>query len=97
MKELQHLNKYFIKYKTRLLFGILITIVSKIFLLFTPRLIRESINIIDKYKKGNITELQIVKTELLENILFIIGAAIITGILTFFMRHSWPTEFFVEF
>lgn len=88
MKELQHLNKYFLKYKFSLIFGILITIASKIFLLYTPRLIRKSINVVDEYRKGSITDIQLVKTELLENILYIIGAALITGILTFFMRQT---------
>ncbi|MBU2938973.1 ABC transporter ATP-binding protein/permease [Lacinutrix sp. C3R15] len=88
MKELQHLNKYFLKYKFSLIFGILITIASKIFLLYTPRLIRKSINVVDEYRKGNITDLQLVKAALLENILYIIGAALITGILTFFMRQT---------
>ncbi len=88
MKELQHLNKYFLKYKYKLILGILITIASKIFLLFTPRLIRQSINVVDEYRKGNLTNLPEVKAELLENILYIIGAALITGILTFFMRQT---------
>ena len=39
MKELQHLNKYFYKYKTQLIIGVLITIVSKLFTVFVPKLI----------------------------------------------------------
>ncbi len=88
MKELQHLNKHFYKYRFRLFFGVLITIVSKIFILFTPRLTRDSVDIVDEYIKGTVTDISIVKNELLENILLIIGAAIITGILTFFMRQT---------
>ncbi|WP_055442448.1 ABC transporter ATP-binding protein [Lacinutrix himadriensis] len=88
MKELQHLNKYFLKYKYSLIFGIFITIISKIFLLYTPRLIRKSINVVDEFRKGSITDIQLVKAELLENILYIIGAALITGVLTFFMRQT---------
>ena len=38
--------------------------------------------------KGTVTDISIVKAELLENILLIIGAALITGILTFFMRQT---------
>ncbi|TYA55995.1 ABC transporter ATP-binding protein [Formosa maritima] len=88
MKELQHLNKYFFKYKWQLIIGILITIVSKIFLLFTPELIGSSIDVVNDYIQGVITDKAVVKKELLINILYIIGAALITGILTFFMRQT---------
>ncbi len=88
MKELQHLNKYFYKYRFRLIIGILITIASKIFVLFTPRLTRESVDVIDQYMKGHITDVAIVRTELVENIVLIIGAALLTGLLTFFMRQT---------
>ncbi|MBU2952104.1 ABC transporter ATP-binding protein/permease [Tamlana agarivorans] len=87
MKELQHLNKYFFKYKTHLLTGIVITIIARIFLLFTPRYIKEIFVIIENYLKGGVTEASI-KTDLTEAILYIIGAAIIGGILTFFMRQT---------
>jgi len=39
MKELQYLNKYLSTYRGKLLLGILITIVARIFSLFTPRLV----------------------------------------------------------
>lgn len=88
MKELKHLNKYFLKYKGKVIIGIVITIVSKIFLLFTPELIGSSIDVVDDFRKGIITDVDIVKQKLLINIAFIIGAAIITGVLTFFMRQT---------
>ena len=52
MKELQYLNKYFIKYKYRFLLGLLITIVAQIFSLFTPELIGYSIKVIEDYIKS---------------------------------------------
>jgi len=88
MKELQHLNKYFLKYKWRLVIGVLITIVAKIFLLFTPELIGSSIDIVNLYIQGEVTDIATVKKELLINIIYIIGAALITGVLTFFMRQT---------
>ncbi len=88
MKELQHLNKYFLKYKVHLLTGIAITIVARIFLLFTPRLVREIFVVVEKYKDGKITEGATIESELTQIILYIIGAAIIGGILTFFMRQA---------
>ena len=45
MKELQHLNKYFLKYKYKLLFGVIITISAIIFKLYTPRLIGSAIDV----------------------------------------------------
>jgi len=88
MKELQHLNKYFLKYKYRLLTGIAITIIARIFLLFTPGLIRKSINVVDEFRKGTITDISYIKEQLLINILYIIGAAIVAGVLTFLMRQT---------
>jgi len=88
MKELKHLNKYFFKYKYSLLVGVVITVIARIFLLFTPRLIRESINVVDEYRKGLVTDIAIVKSELILNILYIIGAALIAGLFTFLMRQT---------
>ena len=87
MKELQHLNKYFLKYKTHLLIGSVITVVARIFLLFTPRYIKEIFVTIERYS-DNIISKDVFKTELTEAILYIIGAAVIAGILTFFMRQT---------
>ena len=87
MIELRHLNKYFLKYKTHLIIGIIITIVARIFLLYTPRYVKEIFVIIETYFKDDIS-IATVKSELMEVILLIIGAAIIGGILTFFMRQT---------
>lgn len=87
MKELQYLNKYFIKYKYRFLLGIVFTIGSQIFMLFTPKLISKSFKAIeDIHKIGLNTE--IVKSELIENILLIFATTIIAGFLRFLMRQT---------
>lgn len=89
MKELQYLNKYFVKYKYHFLFGIITTIVAQIFSLFTPKLISKSLNAIEDYmKSAQVVDTSFVKTELLHNILFIIATTIIAGILTFLMRQT---------
>ncbi|PWK17931.1 ABC transporter ATP-binding protein [Xanthomarina spongicola] len=88
MKELQHLNKYFLKYKGQLIIGILITIVARIFLLFTPRLVKNIFVVVENYKNNLVTSNRTIQSELGEIILYIIGAAIIAGILTFFMRQT---------
>ena len=88
MKELQYLNKYFLKYKYRLLLGIIITILSKILALKIPRIIGQSFNIIDEYKQGLIANTADVKHELLIHILMIIGVTLVAGFLTFLMRQT---------
>ena len=87
MKELQHLNKYFLKYKGHLLIGIVITIAARIFLLYTPRYVKEIFVVVEKRLDGIISH-QVFKSSLLEAILYIIGAALIGAILTFFMRQT---------
>ena len=88
MKELQHLNKYFIKYKWHLLIGVIITIVARIFLLFTPRYVKKIFAAVEKYKSGIESSTQELKSELAEIIFYIIGAAIIAGLLSFLMRQT---------
>ena len=88
MKALQYLNKYFLKYKYRLLIGISITVLSKILTLKIPRIIGESFNIVEQYKEGAISDTSDVKQQLLLNILMIIGVTLISGFLTFLMRQT---------
>ena len=87
MKELQYLNKYFVKYKFHFLLGIIITIVAQIFSLFTPKLISKSFKVIEDFHKNNLSA-EIVKTELIHNILWIIGTTLIAGVLQFLMRQT---------
>jgi ATP-binding cassette subfamily B protein len=87
MKALKHVNKYFYKYRFRLGIGILICFVSNIFKLLVPGFVKNSINAADEFRKGNITDISIVKASLFENILLIIGVALLAGILTFITRQ----------
>lgn len=87
MKELQYLNKYFIKYKFHFLLGIFITIVAQIFSLFTPKLVSQSFEAIQSFHSNNISS-DIIKAKLIENILWIIGTTLIAGVLTFLMRQT---------
>ncbi len=88
MRALKYLNKYFSKYRYRLIIGLIITVFSKIFVLQIPQLIRESLNVIEDYNKNLINDLDLVKHQLLINISFIIGAAILSGFFTFLMRQT---------
>jgi ATP-binding cassette, subfamily B, multidrug efflux pump len=88
MKELNYLNKYFVKYKFSFLIGIVITIVAQIFSLFTPKLISKSFKIIEDYSKNSNIAISIVQKDLTNNILLIIATTIIAGFLTFLMRQT---------
>ncbi len=88
MKSLQHLNKYFLKYKWRLFIGVLITIISKFLTLKIPDFIGQSLNVVESYQLGVIKELSEVKLILLQNILLIVGATFLGGFFTFLMRQT---------
>lgn len=87
MKALKHLNKYFFKYRYRLITGVFITIIAKIFALFTPRLVGASINVVSDRLDGTITE-EVFRNELMINILYLVGAALMAGLFTFLMRQT---------
>lgn len=87
MKELQKLNKYFLKYKYRFLLGIIITIASQIFTVFTPQYVGDAITILQDFLQNKISA-EATKTGLWNNMLLIIGTTLIAGFLTFLMRQT---------
>ncbi|MDT0644707.1 ABC transporter ATP-binding protein [Zunongwangia sp. F363] len=89
MKHLRHLNKYFVKYKWKLISGLIITIAARIFAIYYIPLIGNSTNVIEGYVKGEITDVSFVRSELVYNILLIIGATLISAFLTFLMRQTF--------
>jgi ATP-binding cassette subfamily B protein len=88
MKELKFINPFFLKYKWRLLVGLLVTIVAAIFKLFVPIIIGDILNVVEQYMKGNITDLAVVKEELLINIGLIVGTTLLAALFTFIMRQT---------
>ena len=88
MKALQYLNKYFRKYKWRILLGLFITVLSKILSLKIPQIIRDSLNVVDDYQKNVITDVSEVKSTLFINVLIIVGVALVAGFFTFLMRQT---------
>jgi ATP-binding cassette subfamily B multidrug efflux pump len=88
LKALQYLNKYFSKYKWRILIGLLITVLSKLLSLKIPQIIRDSLNVVEDYHNNSITDVAVVKHQLLINVLIIIGIALLGGFLTFIMRQT---------
>ena len=87
MKELRYLNKYFFKYRFKIILGIIITICSKIFALFTPQLVGKSITLITN-QVINPVESEVFRNQISIYILYIIGAAVATGLFTFLMRQT---------
>ena len=98
MKELRYLNKFFLEYKNKILIGILITIIARIFALIAPNLVGDSITLIENYFLNKSIENDILKKQLLLNIFLIIGSAFLAGILTFLMRQTLiNVSRFIEF
>ena len=88
MKELKRLNNFLLKYKGRLILGLIITVVSRVFSLVTPRLVGDSMTSIENYLNVQSISPDELKEVLLMNIIFIIGASLISGFFTFLMRQT---------
>ena len=88
MKELKYLNKFFLKYRNKIIIGILITIIARIFALVAPNLVGDSITLIEKYFLESSINENLLKEKLLINIFLIIGSAFVAGIFTFLMRQT---------
>ncbi|MBX2828682.1 MAG: ABC transporter ATP-binding protein/permease [Flavobacteriaceae bacterium] len=87
MKELRFLNQFFLKYKWRLLLGLIITAIATIFRIVVPAKIGDSMDAVRMKFNGEITQ-DVLNGMLLENILIIIGAALLSGFFTFLMRQT---------
>ncbi|MDP5231828.1 MAG: ABC transporter ATP-binding protein/permease [Cellulophaga sp.] len=87
MKELKYINKYFKKYGVQLLLGLFITVVARIFSLVTPSYVKKSIKVVEDYGSDILTKPE-AKELLLENILIIVGTALLAALFTFLMRQT---------
>ena len=98
MRALQHLNKYFLKYKYRLLIGLFITIIARIFAVAVPKFVGDSVEIVEQYINHSITDINEVKSGLITNILLILGSVLIAAFFTFLMRQTFiVVSRFIEF
>ncbi len=97
MKSLKHLNKYFYKYRYRLLLGMLFVIISNLFSAFPAKAVSLAIDLLldnlTTYKLFESTQLQIkVSQSVTKVVLFfavlIIVFALIRGFFMFLMRQS---------
>ncbi len=87
MKELQKINKYFRKYRGRLVLGFIITIVATVFKLVVPMKIGDSVNFIKDRLDGNISA-EVMNAGLLKGVLILLGATLLSAIFTFIMRQT---------
>ena len=87
MKELRHVNKYFRKYWFKLLIGILITIIARVFQLVMPSYVKNIVQVVEEYAAGDLAR-SLAQQQLLEYIGIIIGAALLSGFFTFLMRQT---------
>lgn len=97
MKELSYLNKYFIKYKSYLLFGLLFVILSTIFQILPAQLVRYALDLVAEnlsiYKSFEGLELRdIFKATINESIVFygalILLIALLRGFFLFLVRQT---------
>ncbi len=97
MKELSYLNKYLLRYKYRLLLGLLFIIISNVFAIIPAQIVRRSINLVEEnialYRLYEGFELQELIYDIFANSIFIYGAAILVmallkGFFTFLTRQT---------
>lgn len=88
MKELQYLNKYLRKYSGRLLLGLIITVIGAVFKLVVPMKVGDSVTIVEQKINGEITDMTLVESQLLNNILLLLGATLLAALFTFVMRQT---------
>ncbi len=88
MKELRYLDKYFKKYWFKLLIGIIITIIARVFSLVLPPYVNKSIRAVENYVASGSGDTSLIKGQLSEYILIILGAALLSGFFTFLMRQT---------
>jgi ATP-binding cassette subfamily B protein len=97
MKSLKHLNKYFYKYRYRLLLGMLFVIISNLFSAFPAKAVSLAIDLLldnlTTYKLFEFTQIQVMVSQSVTKVvlffaLLIIVFAIIRGFFMFLMRQS---------
>ena len=91
MKSLSTLNKYFIKYKWRLILGTLFVVISNAFAIFPAEVFRKGIDevaaALEKQKlTGEFNDA--LYTTLFQYGLIILGSALLKGLFLFFMRQT---------
>ncbi len=79
MKNLLTLKKYFVKYKTKLILGIIFILISNAGTVYLPILLKDAINDL----RNNVSNQQLLKYAL-----FIVGTSIVAGIFRYLIRQT---------
>ncbi len=91
MRELSFLNKYFLKYRWRLLLGVFFVVASNIFALYPAQYVRKAFDTAKELIEANKNNVQNIN-ELTEPLLYfgllIVAFALLKGIFMFFMRQT---------
>lgn len=97
MKELKRLNKFFIKYKYRLLLGVLFITASNVFSVFIPHLTGQAIDLIKENSslytviKG-VSDTGLFENQFINSIIFIgaliLGSALLRGVFLYLTRQT---------
>ena len=85
MKHLAAVNKYLVKYKWRLLLGLLFITISNLFTVIQPVVVRK---VIDQVLGNVQAHLPVSNWYIISSGLFLLGLAIMRGIFMFFMRQT---------
>jgi ATP-binding cassette subfamily B multidrug efflux pump len=93
MKALKHINKYFLEYKWRFLFGFIFVIISNIFAIFPAKITRDILDKVDHTIADNVSKspeekLEMLKGPLLYYFLAVIAFFLLKGIFLFLMRQT---------
>lgn len=92
MKSLYAINKYFYRYRWRLLIGTLFVIASNYFMILQPQLIRDALNMVVEDLKLSPEELVAQDRDMTKSLMifaaYVFGAAILMGIFMFMMRQT---------
>ncbi|MFN3528438.1 MAG: ABC transporter ATP-binding protein [Bacteroidia bacterium] len=97
MSSLSYLNRYFYKYRLRLLLGIVFVVISNVFGVLPPKLIGESIDMIaeslrELKAETNASAYQLLMQEFSKKLLWfalsVLGFSLLKGVFMFFMRQT---------
>lgn len=88
MKDLKYVNKFFYKHRKKLAYGIITTIIARIFSLAMPEYVKHLLNVIEKHLKNvqNFSS-SVIEKQIFTYIIIIVVSALLSGFFTFLMRQ----------
>lgn len=89
MGALKYLNKYFVKYKWKMILGLVITALARIFAVYVPRFVGNATDLIANFLDDEVADKATFHSELMNTILIIFGSALLSAFFTFLMRQTF--------